>query len=432
MKSIWEHNIEFKTLNGDKNTDVLIVGGGIAGILTAYKLKKSGVDCMLIEADRICNGTTGYTTAKITIAQGLMYGDLINRFGTERAKLYINAQNDALKEYSFLCRDIDCDFEAKDSYVFSRHNKNKIESEIEALNSLGIKAVFSDAGELPISVAGAVCVKKQAQFNPLKFLYTIAQNLPIYEHTKLKELKGNKAVTNRGVITYKKLIVATHFPIFNKHGGYFLKMYQHRSYVLALEGVKSLNGMYVEDSESGLSLRSYNNILLLGGGGHRTGKQGSCWSGLESFAKKHYSSAGVIAKWATQDCMTLDRVAYIGKYSKSTPNVFVATGFNKWGMTNAMVAAKILCDLICEKQNEYADVFYPSRSVLHPQLAVNIMESVLGLITPTAPRCPHLGCALKYNWAEHTWDCSCHGSRFTKNGKLIDGPATDDHATIGK
>ena len=203
-------------------------------------------------------------------------------------------------------------------------------------------------------------------------------------------------------------------------------MYQHRSYVMALENAPDIHGMYVDEDERGMSFRNHNDLLLIGGGGHRTGKQGGCWQELEAFAKRKYPSASVAAKWAAQDCMTLDGVPYIGKYSKSTDNLFVATGFNKWGMTSSMVAAGVLCDMVREKQNDYSEVFSPSRSILHPQLAVNGAESIIGLLTPTAPRCPHLGCALKYNSAEHTWDCPCHGSRFTESGELIDNPATDD------
>ena len=184
--------------------------------------------------------------------------------------------------------------------------------------------------------------------------------------------------------------------------------------------------MYVDESDKGLSFRGSGDLLLLGGGGHRTGKSGGCWQELEAFAKKHYPKAEIVAKWATQDCMTLDRVPYVGGYSRATPNLFTATGFNKWGMTNAMVSANILCDLVQGKPNPYASVFSPSRSVLKPQLAINAFEAVLGLVTVSLPRCPHMGCALKYNSAEHSWDCSCHGSRFTDKGELIDNPATDD------
>ncbi len=429
MKSIWENDtrrVRFDVLTGDKKTDVLIIGGGIAGILCAYKLKNAGVDCVLAEAAEICGGITKNTTAKITLQHGLIYDKLIRRFGEDKARLYLTSQIRAGEEYARICRNIDCDYEIKDSYVYSLCDRKKIEREVSALNRLGVKAEFSDAGELPFEVAGTVRVREQAQFHPLKFIYGIAKDLPIFEHTKVTGLRPNRAWTNSGEITYKKLIVATHFPILNKHGGYFLKLYQHRSYVLELEGAPIIDGMYVDDEDTGLSFRRYGDVLLLGGGGHRTGKQGGCWAELEAFAKKHYKNCRIVGRWANQDCMTLDDVPYIGQYSKSTPDVYVATGFNKWGMTNSMVAADILCDLIQGKSNPYAEVFLPSRSVLRPQLAVNAFESTVGLLTPTAPRCPHFGCALKYNSAEHSWDCPCHGSRFTEGGELIDNPATDD------
>ncbi len=429
MESIWEKTIEkprFDTLKGNKSTDVLIIGGGIAGLLCAYKLKNAGMDCMLAEAAEICGGITKNTTAKITVQHGAIYDKMIKRFGEDKARLYVEAQIKAGEEYARLCKDIDCDYETRDSYVYSLNDRKKIEKEVAALNRIGVKAEFSDAKELPFRVAGAVRVKDQAQFHPLKFIYHIAKDLPIYEHTKVVELMPHKAKTNHGEITYKKLIIATHFPMLNKHGLYSLKLYQHRSYVIALRGARNVNGMYVDESDTGLSFRSCGDLLLLGGGGHRTGKQGGCWQELEDFAKMHYKNAEIVAKWATQDCMTLDGVPYIGQYAGSTPDVFVATGFNKWGITNAMAAADILCDLVRGETNPYASVFDPSRRVLHPQLAVNAFESTVGLLTPTAPRCPHLGCALKYNKAEHTWDCPCHGSRFTENGELIDNPATDD------
>ena len=429
MESVWEKTAskpQFDALDGNKKTDVLIIGGGIAGILCAYKLKNAGVDCMLVEATEICGGITKNTTAKITLGHGLIYDKMIKRFGEDKARLYAEAQSKAIQEYAQFCENIDCDFETQDNYVYSLNDRKKIEKEVAALNRIGVKAEFSDAKGLSFAVAGAVRVKEQAQFHPLKFLYEIAKELPIYEHTKVLELMPNKAKTNRGEIAFKKLIIATHFPMINKHGSYFLKLYQHRSYVIALKGAQNVNGMYVDESDTGLSFRSYGDLLLLGGGGHRTGKKGGCWQELEDFARKHYKNTEIVGKWATQDCMTLDDVPYIGQYSQSTPDVFVATGFNKWGMTNAMVAADLLCDLVGGKQNPYATVFDSSRTILHPQLAVNAFESTVGILTPTAPRCPHLGCALKYNRAEHTWDCPCHGSRFTEDGQLIDNPATDD------
>ena len=429
MKSIWADSVDkitFPPLPQDTSTDVLIVGGGIAGILTAYYLKQEGIDVMLAESNEILQGITQDTTAKITVTHGLIYDKLINRFGLNKAQLYLKAQTLALHQYSKLCQTINCDFEPCDSYVYSLSDEIAIRKEIEAYHRLGGNAEFSLAKELPFQVAGAVRVTEQAHFHPLKFLYAIANKLPIYERTKVLEITPDKAITNHGTIRYKKLIIATHFPILNKHGSYFLKLYQHRSYVIALKNAPILNGMYVDESKKGLSFRRHKDLLLLGGGGHRTGKKGGCWQELEDFAKTYYPKAEITARWATQDCMTLDGIPYIGQYAKSTPNVYVMTGFNKWGMTNAMAGAHILCDLVRGKNNPYADVFSPSRSILHPQLAVNAFESTIGLLTPTTPRCPHLGCALKYNKAEHSWDCPCHGSRFREDGELINNPATDD------
>ena len=429
MGSVWHKDaprVGFEMAKGNISTDVLIVGGGIAGILCAYKLKNAGADCLLAEAAQICGGITQNTTAKITLGHGLLYHKLIKRFGQDKARLYAQAQMDAIREYAGLCQEIDCDFESRDSYVYAIDDRKKLEKEIAALGRVGVEAQLSNVHELPMDIAGAVRIKEQAQFHPLKLLYALAKDLPIYEHTKVVQLLPGKAITNRGEIAFKKLIIATHFPILNKHGLYPIKLYQHRSYVLALKGAQKLEGMYVDESEAGLSLRSWGELLLLGGGGHRTGKQGGAWRELEEFSQKHYKGAEIAAKWATQDCMTLDGVPYIGQYARTVPDVFVATGFQKWGMTNAMVAANILRDLVQGKANPYALVFSPSRTVLRPQLAVNAFETALGLLTPTAPRCPHLGCALKYNPAEHSWDCPCHGSRFTQGGELIDNPATDD------
>lgn len=429
MNSVWEKDvkrIERAPLKESINTDVLIVGGGMAGMLCAYMLKKSGIDCVLVEAKRICDGITKNTTAKITLGHGLIYDRLIREFGTDKAKLYLKSQQKACEEYARLCQSIDCDYETKDSYVYSLDNVRKIEKEVDAINKLGFKAEFHKKAALPFNVAGAVCIKNQAQFHPLKFAFEISKDLPIYENTKVLELMPGTAVTEHGEIKFKKIIIATHFPMINKHGSYFLKMYQHRSYVIALDGAKLYDGMYVDEKDTGLSFRNYGNLLLLGGGGHRTGKSGGNWRELEEFADKYYPSAKIVSRWATQDCMTLDSIPYIGKYSKNTPNMYVATGFNKWGMTSSMVSAMILSDLVQGKDNEYAEVFSPSRTILRPQLAVNAFESIVGLLTPTAPRCPHLGCALKYNHDEHSWDCPCHGSRFSESGELIDNPATDD------
>ena len=419
---------EFPKLKGQIKTDVLIIGGGMAGLMCAYNLEQKGVDYILVEQNKIASGVTKNTTAKITVQHGYIYSDILKRYGEKAARQYFKANNQALQRYKEICKNIDCDFKACDSYVFSADNK-KTARELTALNKIGVDAYLLPDTELPLKIAGAIKIKDQAQFNPLKFIANISRGLKIYEDTKITEHDGNKFLFDGGSITAKSTIVATHFPIFNRHGLYPLKMYQHRSYVLALEGAREIDGMYVDECLQGLSFRNYGDILLLGGGSHRTGKKGGGFGELRDFAKRHLGPVKIIAEWATQDCMTLDNIAYIGRYSKNTPDIFVATGFNKWGMTLSLVAANVLCDMITGEQNEAQELFSPERSILHPQLAVNTFETTLNLITPTAPRCPHLGCALKWNREEHSWDCSCHGSRFDKNGKILNNPATQDLGT---
>ena len=428
MESIW-NNIKkpkFKTQNGDIKTDVLIIGGGLCGILCAYMLKNKGVDYVLSEADEICGGITNGTTAKITLQHGLIYEKITKKYGIEKAKMYYQSQKKAFDTLTKLASERECDFENCDSFVFSRNDLKKIEEEVYTLNKIGCNVDLVKKTELPFEIAGAVRIKNQAKFHPLKFVYDISKDLNIYENTKVIELKPNMAITNNGRIYAKKIIVATHFPFINKHGGYFLKMYQHRSYVIALKNTPDIKGIYVDEDLKGLSLRMHKDLLLLGGGSHRTGKDGGNWEELSKFKEKYYSKAQEVGRWATQDCMTLDSMPYIGRYSKSAQDLYTATGFNKWGMTSSMLSAIMLTDMICNGKSEYEALYSPSRSMLTPQLAVNMVESTIGLITPKTPRCPHFGCALKYNKYEHSWDCPCHGSRFEKNGKLINNPATDD------
>ena len=429
MKSLWEQtwaHPNFGRLERDETTGVLIIGGGMAGVLCAYFLQQAGIPYVLAEEKTICSGITKNTTAKLTSQHGLIYHKLIQTFGVDRAQQYLSANEAALQKYRELCRHIDCDFEEKSAYVYALHDKRKLEQELAALEKLHFCAEFVEHLPLPFSIAGAVKFPNQAQFHPLKFISAISKDLHIYEHTPIRELIGTTAVADRGRIRANKIIVTTHFPFLNKHGSYFLKLYQRRSYVIALEHAANIDGMYIDEAEDGLSFRSHGNLLLVGGGGHRTGKQGGGWHELRNFAAKHYPQAIEKYLWATQDCMSLDGAPYIGPYSTSTSGLYVATGFNKWGMTSSMVSAMILSDLVQEKEHPFAEVFSPSRSIFRPQLVANGWEAMVSMLTPTTRRCPHLGCALKWNSQEHTWDCPCHGSRFEEGGKRIDGPTTGD------
>ena len=424
MDSVWKNTEigRFPRLEGDVKTDVLIIGGGICGALTAYRLNKAGVDYILAEAERVGSGTTGNTTAKITVQHGLVYKKMIDRLGEKQAKQYLSANRQALRYYMEL--DIPCGMEIKDSFVYSTHSPEKLMDEVRAAQKLGMNAEFVKELPLPFETAGAVMFPKQAQFNPMEFLSGITRGLNIYENTRITELAPHFARYENGIIRAKKIIVATHFPMLNKHGGYFLKLYQHRSYVIALENAQDVGGMYVSDKAEGLSFRNYNGLLLMGGGAHKTGKKGGGWHELRKLAKEFYPHAAEKYFWAAQDCMSLDSIPYIGHYSAGSKDIYTASGFNKWGITTSMAASKILADMATGKTPQYSDVFLPHRPMYVPQLMVNGASAVLNLLTPTVPRCPHLGCALKWNPVEHSWDCPCHGSRFGEDGELMEGPAT--------
>lgn len=432
MISIWTNDMnlpDFPALEGDLNTDVLIVGGGMAGILCAYFLQKKGVDYILAEGRTICGGVTKDTTAKITSQHGLLYDKLLEKTGRETAGKYLKANQMALEQYWEICRQhsISCNMERKSAFVYSLSDRLAIEREVKAVQSLGFPARFREDSGLPFPVAGAVEFPDQAQFHPLEFVQAIAGKLHILEHTFVKRIEEHSiAVTDRGRIRAKSIIIAAHFPFLDKHGSYFLKMYQRRSYVLALKTEWKAEGMYLEDKQDGMSLRNHKEYLLIGGGGHRTGKKGGNWQLLREFAKQYFPDGKEAFYWAAQDCMTLDGLPYIGRYSKHTPGLYVATGFQKWGMTTSLVSAMLLSELVTGNESEYEDIFSPSRSMLHRQLLVNGLEAAANLLTFSKKRCPHLGCALKWNPQENTWDCPCHGSRFTKEGRVINNPANGD------
>lgn len=429
MDSIWEKDItlsEYPPLEGDIRTDVAIIGGGLAGLLCAWGLNRAGVDCVLIEQNRLMNGVSGRTTAKITSQHGLIYSKLLKLHGEEKARLYYQANEDALTAYQALAEDADFDFQLQSSFLYATGVTEKLEEELAACQRLKIPGKWEKTLSLPVPVTGAIRFSDQAQCHPIKLAAHIVKGLKIYENTKALAFAGNQIQTPGGTVTAKRIIVATHFPLLNKHGSYFLKLYQQRSYVIALENAGQVDGMYLDIAENGLSIRSAGPWLLLGGGGHRTGKQGLGWKLPESAADQYYPQAKVAARWATQDCMTLDGMPYIGQYSRATPDLYVATGFQKWGMTASMVAAKVLTALAQGREAPYGELFSPSRSMLRKQLWINSAETTGNLLRPTQPRCPHLGCALRWNKEERSWDCACHGSRFDAHGKLLNNPATDD------
>lgn len=423
-RSIWQDvkMPAFERLEGEKKTDVLIIGGGLCGVLCAYYLKQAGVDCLLCEGERIGVGTSGNTTGKVTFLNGFIY-DKLMRDSRQKAEMYLAAGKAALAEYAALAQQYDFDFERLPAYSYSLNDRLAAQREAAALNRLGVSADFTLCSQLPFKVRGGVGVKEQGQLHPLKFLAEISQDLPIYEHSFVYEVTPWGARLNHGTVHAKNIIVCTHFPFVDRYGMFFLKQFQHRSYVLALEGAGKMEGMYVDAAGDGYSFRPYGDKLLFGGGGHRTGTKGG-FDKLQRAAKEFFPKAKITARWAAQDCMTLDHIPYVGLYSPKTPNLFVATGFNKWGLTGSMAAALCLSEMVQGKKKDWAEVFTPQRSIWHKQLLVNALTTTGNLLMPLPRRCTHLGCALHYNRAEHSWDCACHGSRFDQKGRVINNPAT--------
>ena len=426
-RSLWEETVSlpsFNRLEKDENTDILVIGGGMAGILCAFFLKQAGIDYILCEANTIGSGTSSRTTAVISAQHDTLYSDLIKKFGYRKARFYLEANLQALSGYQKLCRNIDCDFEEKPSYMYSRDDARVMAKEVKALHSLGFPARLCFQLPLPENIVAAVEFPAQAQFHPLKFIASISKGLNIREHAQIQKIDQNVAYTAKHKIKANKIIVASHFPIMNTHGMYFAKLYQTRSYVVAFENAAQYDGTFVDHGKHGLYFRNYKDLLLVGGGHHRTGQRGGAYALIRRFVHDNYPDAREKYCWATQDCMSLDGVPYIGRYSKSLNHVFVASGFNEWGMTSSMVAARLITDMIKGKQNNFSEIFDPSRNMISAQLFANVGVTLADFVIPSTKRCPHLGCTLKWNAQEHSWDCPCHGSRFDQNGKLIDNPAT--------
>ncbi len=431
-------------LKGDLDVEVVVVGGGLAGVLTGYMLAKKGIDVVILEGNRIGSGQTGGTTAKITSQHGVIYDKMIQIYGREKAKHYAGFQEWAVGEYERVieeCR-IECDFVRCNGNLYSCEGTETLKKEAEAAAGLGIQMVYRKECELPFPVKSVLTYENQARFHPLKFLKGVSEKLRIFEETKVKKVvydgEGrSRVVTERGTVTAGKIVFACHFPFVNMPGYYFARMYQSRSYVLALKGAQELDGYYLGIDSNGYSFRGEGDVLLFGGGGHRTGdfkedrkSHDAGYEGLANKAEEMWPGAQEMSRWSAQDCMTLDGIPYIGKFSPGRrKGWYVATGFGKWGMTQSMVSARIISCMIEGMEVPEADVFSPQRPI--PMLgirefSVNQKEAVKNLAsTRHTKRCAHMGCKLAWNPEEGTWDCPCHGSRFDRDGKLLDGPALE-------
>lgn len=470
----------------NKKFDVLIIGAGITGLTTAYLLKDSGLNIGIIEATKSGYGVTGYTTAKITVQHDLFYDYLINSFSLDEAKQYLKANDEGLKLVKKIIEEnnIQCDFKEQTAYVYasSMDEVDDLKRELKAYERLGIDGFYTDTVPLPNKAYGAVGIRDQGQFNPLKYLYSLynilaESNCQIYENVRALNIEPHDehidVDTEVGTIHADKVIAASHYPFDDSFGLYFLRLYQDKSYVIAAKTKEEpFEGMYININDPVYSMRYHfsdkENLLILAGGNHRSGEkddENESYIELERFLKNNFKDAEIVSKWSTQDCMTYDKVPYIGRYSDSIENLYVATGFKKWGMSHSAAAALILKNKIFGINDDYSGVFNPSRftpiqsskefvssvksiaSGFLNRLAiapeefsdvkpgegeivdyngkkVGVYKNEAGEYFCINPVCAHLKCALSFNEAEKTWDCPCHGSRYDIKGNILEGPAT--------
>ena len=491
-ESLWisgTKKTNYQTLEKDEKTDVCVIGGGIVGAITSYLLTQKGLNVIILEKDKLCMGVTANSTAKLTSQHGLFYKYLYDEYGADFAKLYLESNENGIKlaEEIIQNENIDCDFEKKDAYVFATTitELEKVKQELNTLNKLGFDAEYVENIKIPAdNVLGAIKFKNQAQFNARKYtlqLFEKTSNLgaKIYENSKVEKIEKmgeNYSISvGKNEVIAKYVVIATHYPIKNFPGVYFSKMYQDKTYVIAVdigENKKMIDGMFIQSCEPIISFRTakYNEkeLLIVAGSGHKTGQPNSKiednFINLENYIKKYYPNSKVMFKWSTEDCITLDKIPYIGKFSNLLPNMYVATGFKKWGMSTSHVAGKIITDLILNNKNKYADIYKATR--LNPiknikELGNMIKEStnslVLNKLKPintefkdiklgeggiveiegekvgiykrqdgeifaVKPYCGHLGCLISWNNLEKTWDCPCHGSRYDYMGNIITEP----------
>lgn len=419
MKSLWE-DVQIKKydkLNRDIECEVLVIGGGITGVLTAFYLSKEGKKVVLVERDRLCSKKTNKTTAVITAFQDFYYKD----FDSNTANSYLRANLNAIEEYKKLSNLYSFDFEMCSSFKYGDYDVLK--EEFAVLRQMNYFCLFHEY--LEDFKAPALEFKNQAQMHPLKLINCLIEKLIIYENTPVFRIKNNKAYTDKYIIKADNIVVTTGYPFLKIKGLFPLKLHQEKSYVLAIKNdyLRKFNAIGTNIND--LYFRSYGDYILIGGTQIRTGEEIDGFKKIEEFVRKEFNK-DVEYKWINQDAISLDSLPYIGKYSLFSNNLFVATGFNLWGMTSAMNSALLIRDLIMKRENIYRQLFSPQRGYKLLPLLKNIKESIKGLISFKTPRCSHLGCKLKYIKEEDVYECPCHGTKYNKNGRIVDGPGIKD------
>ncbi|HLQ72464.1 MAG TPA: FAD-dependent oxidoreductase [Bacillota bacterium] len=488
--SYWRKNIDFPTfssLQEDIQADVSIIGAGLTGITAAYLLAKEGKKVALIEADDILNGTTGHTTAKITAQHGVIYDELITHTGKNNARLYYEANKNALAFITDTINElgINCDYSKQDAYIYATTAlaKDKIAKEAKAYKKLNIPGTEIDELPIPITIKNGLVMPDQAQFHPLKYANELINEVirlggTVYEQTTAVNVETGEKPTvltrNNCRIQADYILQCTHFPFYEGLGLYSTRMYAERSYVLAAKTKEPYpGGMYISTDEDTRSLRPVRidgeDMVLIVGAAHKTG-QGKkdtmdYYKMLETFGEQTFGIESIPYRWSAQDLTSLDKLPYVGPLTSEQSNIMVATGYRKWGMTNSTAAAHVLTDMVMKRKNTFSQMYTPSRFHATPSIktflkengnvAAQLIKGKLGTIRKDADdlapdtgavtmidgqrkgiykngdgevflvdtTCTHVGCEVSWNQAEKTWDCPCHGSRFSYTGEVIEGPA---------
>lgn len=424
QKTTWCGYIDkkFPKLEKDIECDVLVIGGGICGILCAYKLFMDGKNVVVLEADNICGKKSLKTTATITAIEDLMYYDLIDKYDEEVARLYLEANLYALNEYRKLSKKFDFDFEECSSYKYSTVDNGIIEKEAKAIKSLGYNTIIKEHLDVPINAAKVLEFKNQGQMNPLKLVNELIKDLTIYENSRVLKVKGNNAFTDKNMITFNDVIICTGYPFLKVKGLFFLKMYQKKSHVIEVFDSHGTRGNGIGICDDDIYFRSYKDSILLGSSDERTGHDSKGFEKINNLIVKKYDVRKIKNRWINQDAITLDGMPYIGQYTTFDKNMYIATGFNMWGMTKSMLASHIISDLIKGEENRFVEVFSPFRRMLFKPLIKNIGTAMKEMIKIRGKRCKHLGCPLYFNEIDNTYECRCHGSKYDSLGNIIDTP----------
>lgn len=463
-KSIWDeyktNNNKIKEMKENISTDILIIGGGITGLTTAYYLKDSNKLITLIDKSTLVSGITSKTTAKITYLQQDIYRKLTNIHGKSTAKKYYDSQKEAINELLNIIKEnnIECDLEKVDSVLFTNNNKEKLDKEKNILSSYGEKiTIYQDN-----YIKHGYLFNNTYTFNPIKYLNKIKdiinKKISIYENTIATSItkKDNKYIikTNKGIISSNIVVLACHYPFFIIPMLFPLKTYIEREYVCSSKVKDYKNITMINIDKELYSLRYYQDNIIYGSNDHRlTSKidyQKNYQKSKDNFIK--YFNIKPTYLWMNQDIISNDKLPFIGKIKD---NLYISTAYNTWGMTNATIGGKIISDLILNKDNKYQDLFNPAR--INIPLIFNsfigsfhylkaYIESLFKINNPYYIKikgitygiyidkegiehkikllCPHMKCHLVFNKEEKTWDCPCHGSRFDIDGNIINTPST--------